>query len=455
MSFLGRSSQSVRARWLSSCLSGCVAEVERHSSSSFQLYRGETTSATSALHQHMNRPHEYTRLSDAPLEGISTLKGAVVRYGDSWHSGMSLGEALKSGDGSSKGHGSVAGLYVDLPKDSATAVNEAQPEFYHHPALTKAKVKQFDFGCKGAVHEFQSTGKRMLMYRNSTKDVIESVLESERGKRMDVLVDGWTGSGKSVSLYALVAAARAAGWVVMYIPSACLFVQGGTFKRKDEDESVFYTPTAARHVLRGVYEAHGNALESLPSVDGKDTLGGICAKGLESRDPFDPVNAATGLLQGLLKADGQNEARTLVVVDEYNYLYHRTEYHKTVHQFHRKRIEPDELILASSFRVLDQPERMSGVVAVASTYGGPVSPKLNIPLSTQHLKVVRIPRFSLEEVTTMISMHTNTANSMPDAAVKRALALTNGNGRELRQYRATLFQEDNGVELSLGRGCNR
>lgn len=392
-------------------------------------------------------PHTYTRLADAPLEGIATLSnGAAVRYRESWHSGKTVADAATADE---KERMALSGLYVDLPGD-AKSIHEAQAEFYHHPELTKAKVKQYDYGAKGAVQEFQSSGRHMCMYRESLDGVLQAVLNSKKGERKDVILDGWTGSGKSMALYALVAAARASGWVVMYVPSASLLVQGGTFKKKDEDDTVFYTPMAAQHVLRGVFEAHKDVLGSLSAVDGKSSIRDICVRGLDSSDPFAKVDAAAEVLEGILTSDGQNDTRTLVVVDEYNYLYHRTSYHETVHRFHRRRLEPRELKLADAFMILERYSRKSGIAAIAPTYGGPISPQADIPLTTSAAEIIRMPRFSLQEVANMVSMYCAGSPDIPDQAVKRALALSNGNGRDLREKRTTLLQPDNGIDPSRG-----
>lgn len=91
----------------------------------------------------------------------------------------------------------------------------------------------------------------------------------------------------------------------------------------------FTRPSRHSTCYGGVYEAHKDVLGSLPSADRKSTIGDVCAAGLESPDPFAKVDAAAGVLKGLLMADGENDLRTLVVVDDYNYLYHRTSYHET------------------------------------------------------------------------------------------------------------------------------
>lgn len=387
--------------------------------------------------------HTYDRLVDMPIEGISTLKDTVV-YKDMWHAGVDIQGAV---DAKKR---EFLGLYVDLPKEPKHAVREALPEFYHHPDLTKAKVHQFDYGCSGAMEEFASSGKHMCIYRECVDTVLQTVLGSAKGARLDILLDGWTGSGKSICLYALAAAAREKGWVVMYVPSASRLIRGGMFKKKDEDDSHWYTPLAASHILRGLYDSHSSILKTLPSIDGKTSLAEQCSLGLETGDDFLKVDMAVNVVQGLLDADGANDIRTLVIVDEYNYLYHRTEYHETMHRFHRRRIDPGELKLASAFRLL-QGDRKAGIVAAAPTYSGPISPKTTLPVASSS-NLIRIPRFSMEEVSNMASMLVSEKKIPilpPDASLKRALALTNGNGKELRQYRATMFSVDNGLRNSM------
>ena len=97
--------------------------------------------------------------------------------------------------------------------------------------------------------------------------------------------------------------------------------------------------------------------------------------------------------------------------------------------------------------------RTTGVAAIAPTYGGPVSPQADIPLTASAATIIRMPRFSLQEVATMVSMHAGGAADVSDQALRRALALSNGNGRDLREKKTTLFQPDNGLGLSRGVRC--
>lgn len=124
---------------------------------------------------------------------------------------------------------------------------------------------------------------------------------------------------------------------------------------------------------------------------------------------------------------------------------------QTMHQFHRRRIRPDELFLASSFRALEK-ERKSGNIVVAPTYSGPISSSTEIPLVSD-ADIVRVPRYSLNEVASVCSMLVSRKmvdSFPPDLSIRRALALTNGNGKEVRERCVTLFQEDNGIPISLG-----
>lgn len=381
----------------------------------------------------------YDRISDMPQEGIATLKD-MVSYKDTWHAGTDIKQAV--------GDEKALGLYVDLPKET---VQEALPELYYHPDLTKAKIHQYNFGCTGAIDEFGSSGKHMCMYRESMNAMMKAILGSAQGERLDLMLDGWTGSGKSISLYALASAARQNGWVVMYVPSASLLIRGGVFKKKAEADSHWYTPLAATHILRGFYQSHSDVLHSIPSIDSKSSLGDECKRALESNDDFSKVDTAVKVLQGLLNVDGTDGIRSLVIIDDYNYLYHQTEYHETMHRFHRRRLEPSELVLASAFRLL-QGDRKAGIVAAAPSYSKPISPKTQVPLCPDYSKTIRIPRFSMDEVSNMATMlvsQKKVSRLPPDASLKRALALTNGNAKELRQNRATLFSFDNGLENSV------
>ena len=71
------------------------------------------------------------------------------------------------------------------------------------------------------------------------------------------------------------------------------------------------------------------------------------------------------------------------------------------------------------------------------------------PAAAARLRLLS-PQAILARLGDRLGLLSGGARDLPDAAVKRALALSNGNGKELREKRATLFQPDNGLELSRG-----
>jgi len=280
-----------------------------------------------------------------------------------------------------------------------------------------------------------------------------------------LFVSGWTGAGKSVALYSLAVAARAAHWVVMYIPSATLMVQGGRFYRSDvEGDAMWDTPEAAKHIIKALVTSHGEALGKIAApmhanLAGAATLADIAGHGLEASNPRVVVEAAIALKDGLLAHDGSGGLRTAVIIDDYNMLYAGTDYHEPMHAHHRRPIAADELRLASAFRVLEprgpqasQSVGGTGIAVAAPTFGGRVSPSLRLPRDPGAL-TLRIPRLDLGEVATVATMLADSAAipEMPSGDVlRRALALTNGNGKELRELKSALLSEEDPLGLSLG-----
>jgi hypothetical protein len=191
-------------------------------------------------------------------------------------------------------------------------------------------------------------------------------------------------------------------------------------------------------------------LDNIPSLDPSKSLGEECRFGLETKDDFAKVDSAIRVMKGLLQADGHDNVRTLVILDDYNYLYHRTEYHETMHRFYRRRINPEELKLAAAFRLLET-SRDAGTVVAACSYNISLSPNIQIPLACPETStVIRVPRFSMQEASTMCSMlaaRKKIPSLPPDASLKRAVALTNGNAKEMREKHVTLFTKDCGLPL--------
>jgi small subunit ribosomal protein S29 len=381
-----------------------------------------------------------------PAEGLATFSARLAPRAE-WHSGLAL-TALGAPPPA------ALGAFFDLP---AGLVPEADAAFYHDPALAGERgVRQADFGCKSAAAEFAATGRRALLLRPALVELVAAV---EGGVAPRLLLEGWTGAGKSAALLTLVAWARASGWVALYLPSARLAVQGGRFVREDSEAEggapVWHTPEAARHLLRGVAAAHGEVLKGLRAADGRP-LADVAAAGLDpATTPKDAVAAALALVHGLLAAPADGPGpRTLVAIDDYNALYWRTGYHEPMHAHYRRPISPCELPLAAGLRVLAAPPApgAGGVAVVAPSYSGGVSPALRLPRAPG-ARALRVPRYALGEVAAAaaaLAAGGAIEGAPPAAALRRALALTNGNARELRQAAAGLLTPDSPLGLSLG-----
>lgn len=398
--------------------------------------------------------------------------------------------------------------YIDIPKD---VLPEGEASFYHNPKLTQQQVHQPNHGCKGAQAEFAHSKRRSIILRQSMVDLFRIVAEGQHSR---MFVDGWAGSGKSIALYALAALARSAGWVVMYVPSASMLTRGGRYFKRggqndadddvdekpgDKDTSVHWdTPESARRIIQAVMGAHATELASMPpgklaasfsAFASCSSLAEIAEMGLAttaftSETAPITVEAALALADGLLSYEGPGP-RTLVIVDEYNALYSYTEYFEVMHAHYSRRLSPDELRLASGLRgccpTLHPPSASAspsptspadasslpalnarnGIFVASPSHGGAFSNKIRIPFSPGTFKFY-IPRYSLPEVAVTAAAtaekkkdkdEDTTAGGvgMPsDNALRHALALTNGNAKELRENAEALLTDQTTMGVSFG-----
>jgi hypothetical protein len=97
-----------------------------------------------------------------------------------------------------------------------------------------------------------------LLHRDCIAELLAKAAEPRRRGR-HIYLDGWTGSGKSVALFSLVNWARRNGWLAMYMPSAYMLVEGGTF-HKGED-GLWDTPESAKLLLTSVSDNHASLLK--------------------------------------------------------------------------------------------------------------------------------------------------------------------------------------------------
>ncbi|KAI3428497.1 hypothetical protein D9Q98_007321 [Chlorella vulgaris] len=331
--------------------------------------------------------------------------------------------------------------YFDVP---AGILPEATAEYYKDPILKGDNVHEPNYGCKAVQAEWEFSGQRSLMARECMHKLARRVQDNPR---RHLYLDGWTGSGKSVALYSLVAWARAQGWLALYIPSAFSLVQTGTFTRGED--GLWDTPEAARWILTSLLDSHAAQLADLKTASGQP-LSSLVEEGLDkAAKPSAVVAAAIAAKEAVA---GVKEVPTLIAVDDYNVLYSHTGYYESVHNFHRRQLAPDELRLVQAFRVLEQPPPANGVAVAAPTFGGTITSRLRLP--RPKATGFHMPRYTLPEVAAaadyFIDSVIQEGETPNDDALLRALFLTNGNAKELRECSPAFFLGEDPLGISLG-----
>ncbi|KDD76148.1 hypothetical protein H632_c337p3, partial [Helicosporidium sp. ATCC 50920] len=279
-----------------------------------------------------------------------------------WHSGSSV-ESLAT---------VPAGQYFDVPDDEL--VPEWQSRFFQdtRAGLASGSRPPRPYGCVGLEAEWAWSRSRALLSRPCTQHLASELADlaaSARGQH--VHLSGWTGSGKSVAMFAAVQWARRAGWVALYVPSAQALVEGGSLspcllpdgaEQEEENwteaqvrdpEGISYdAPAGARLMLRALLQAHEQQLQGVVSPSGGASLAAVAKEGLAAGDDHAPVDAALDVKQGLLQ---QSDLPVLLALDGYNHLYHRTTFGRAVHPWHRLALPPGALRLARGMRLLEGP----------------------------------------------------------------------------------------------------
>jgi len=443
---------------------------------------------------------------------VTTSPRSLLSFSRSWHSGTDL-TGLDD---------TQPGTFVDSPLD---LLPEAESKFYEDPKFKEIGAKQPDYSCKGARQAFDFLGgQRSLLYRDCIKGLIEKAkligqgTGVEHGIKNKWYLNGGTGSGKSLTMYSLAAWARSQGWIVLYIPSAKLFLEKGYFVEdiSSVDKDIYDTPMSAQTVLRNLKDNHSKELEEISYTDAETgnthPLMHLVNIGLDLETyiehPKKVVMAVIQIKEELMKV---THVPVMIAVDDYNALYFppAVAYSERIHDLYLRRIEPDELRLASAFRLLEHKAPKRGLVVAAPSYSQDISPKLHIPSKYGKTDRIEVPRFSLEEIRCIAESYaavrrgdksssggggtdisgsskggkggkkkgqnqdhsqqqgeTEIQSSQPKFAattlpewdspegeylLRKALFLTRGNATEVRQWAESLFNADEGMlTLSIG-----
>eukprot|EP00208_Stichococcus_sp_RCC1054_P007658 CAMPEP_0206139160 /NCGR_PEP_ID=MMETSP1473-20131121/4879_1 /ASSEMBLY_ACC=CAM_ASM_001109 /TAXON_ID=1461547 /ORGANISM="Stichococcus sp, Strain RCC1054" /LENGTH=486 /DNA_ID=CAMNT_0053532819 /DNA_START=163 /DNA_END=1620 /DNA_ORIENTATION=- len=228
-----------------------------------------------------------------------------------------------------------------------------------------------------------------LLYRQLTHQLKAVVLGRSRPQLM---LDGPVGSGKSVALASIAAWGREAGYIVVYVPSASIFMSGG-FYLKNESNGMWSTPESARLLMRTVEAQHAQQLAEVADPAGGGSLADSMAAGINATDPHEVTEAAVHMLE-VLKS--QSQVPALFVVDDWNALYWPTMYFESPTRTNQRNVLPIELRLAVAVRNLMEGEAAAnGATLVAMTRDKGISSRLVIP-RPQH-STLKVSPFSHEE----------------------------------------------------------
>ena len=315
-------------------------------------------------------------------------------------------------------------------------------------------------GCPALAAEFEASGTRELLVRDAwlrararvfPQTAADSASPPPPAFSSTLVLDGPSGAGKSVLLALLVAAARDAGWVALYVPQGRALTGGSLFfQHEGVTPPMWDTPGHAAQLLTALWAAHGSVLQGLPQrrpgVLGGLTLGQLHAAGTsQSATPVAAVDALLAMVQELRLV---SEVPTMVAIDELNALWGWTEYHQTTGPRSRKRLHAGQLRVAATLRAFDStPGPARGVLLGATSATAGISPKVHVANLPKGARAA-VPRFSLQETGAMVAMYAAAGRitslavggeNEPDEqaagvqqAARKLHALTVGSGADLR-----------------------
>ena len=182
----------------------------------------------------------------------------------------------------------------------------------------------------GLAAEFAASGTRRVLFRACDLQVRELLKGGT-----SLLMDGRRGCGKSAALANAVAWARAAGYFVVYVPSAKALTLDSSYQ-KDEASGKWDTPEHAARLLRWMLAGNEAAMGAMrvKAPGGEDTsLAALAAEGVQILDKGGDPKAVTEAALAALGAVGKQRGGThkvLFAIDEYNALFGPTDMHEVL-----------------------------------------------------------------------------------------------------------------------------
>ena len=308
----------------------------------------------------------------------------------------------------------------------------------------------------GLAAEFAASETRRVLFRACDLQVRELLKGGT-----SLLMDGRRGCGKSAALANAVAWARAAGYFVVYVPSAKALTLDSSYQ-KDEASGKWDTPEHAARLLRWMLAGNEAAMGAMrvKAPGGEDTsLAALAAEGVQildkGGDPKAVTEAALAALGAVREAARSGTHKVLFAIDEYNALFGPTDMHEVLGA--RKR----GVIQAGDTRVVLALRDAAAATAAGATFVGAtsgtisLSPKLSAALGgepnafapeTAALVRKEVPRFNSREIVCLVRHYDHARRGLDavDASVDheqlalRLKVLTQGNAKEMREMMEAL-----------------
>ena len=303
----------------------------------------------------------------------------------------------------------------------------------------------------GLAAEFAASGTRRVLFRACDLETRELL---KRGTSL--LLDGRRGCGKSAALANVVAWARAAGYFVVYVPSAKALTLDSSYQ-KDEASGKWDTPEHAARLLRWMLAGNEAAMAEMP-VEGGASLAALAAEGVQilekGGDPKAVTEAALAAL-GAVRDAARGGKKVMFAIDEYNALFGPTDMHEVLGARKRAVIQAGDTRVGLALRDAAA-ATAAGATFVGATSGTiSLSPKLSAALGgepnafapeTAALVRKEVPRFNSREIVCLVRHYDHARRGLDavDASVDheqlalRLKVLTQGNAKEMREMMEAL-----------------
>ena len=303
----------------------------------------------------------------------------------------------------------------------------------------------------GLAAEFAASGTRRVLFRACD---LETRALLKQGSSL--LLDGRRGCGKSVALANVVAWARAAGYFVVYVPSAKALTLDSSYQ-KDEASGKWDTPEHAARLLRWMLAGNEAAMAEMP-VEGGASLAALAAEAAHSLekggDPKAVTEAALAAL-GAVRDAARGGKKVMFAIDEYNALFGPTDMHEVLGARKRAVIQAGDTRVGLALRDAAA-ATAAGATFVGATSGTiSLSPKLSAALGgepnafapeTAALVRKEVPRFNSREIVCLVRHYDHARRGLDavDASVDheqlalRLKVLTQGNAKEMREMMEAL-----------------